>query len=608
MTSRRYFIKSSAMAGMALWFRQRDNRFSYTSNYISLELSGARPSLLSFSTNSLGYGRFPDSPLLADTETNASSYRSVINGRSIRYYSAGQSKMPAWEVRCGKKEFSLRTQWKEGSDAEPFSMTIAQKLNHSTVLGAMTREKQVRFPCVLHLPGMGTFRVYCNSPEITLFYDAYRFDGPHEKGEPYIKLQFTGANAAHADITYRFESVAIYPDLPVIKDDKRFDGFRRNYINIFQMNPRIQCLANNSASDACAFALYFYAEMARQAPELVKGITAHDLIRNSLDQYLGGMKAYGQVGYKGGAAWLSDYDSSDSAPSLIISAAYYILDTKDYAWAQKNYDGIKAWADKMIATDKNNDGIIEYGLSGNSNSWDDKKFQRPANWWDTIGFGHDDAYSNVLAYRACLLLAQVSSLINKKTESEYFNSFALKLKNNFFTRFYNPGTGVLGGWRSQDGQLHDYYFLFVNSMAITYGLIEEDAGKKIMEALLAKMKAVGYTDFSLGLPGNLIPVADMDYAHHEARWGYQQFQVYENGGATGCYAYYTIHALFKLGMRTEAEAILYPMLEAYREGGFEGRCPGSEMTKDWKTWTGACWGYEGFLVDNFLSLLAVHDI
>ena len=128
-----------------------------------------------------------------------------------------------------------------------------------------------------------------------------------------------------------------------------------------------------------------------------------------------------------------------------------------------------------------------------------------------------------------------------------------------------------------------------------------------MGALWNKMKAVGYTDFSLGLPGNLIPIADEDYAHHDARWGYQHFQVYENGGATGCYVYYTIPALYLLGMRREAEAILFPMLESFREGRFEGRCDGSTMTRDWKTWTGECWGYEGFLVDNYLPLLAVSD-
>ena len=61
-------------------------------------------------------------------------------------------------------------------------------------------------------------------------------------------------------------------------------------------------------------------------------------------------------------------------------------------------------------------------------------------------------------------------------------------------------------------------------------------------------------------------------------------------------------------MCEEAEAILFPMLESYSKGEFEGNCPGSEMTKDWKTWSGECWGYEGFLVDNYLPLLAVLDI
>jgi glycogen debranching enzyme len=190
-----------------------------------------------------------------------------------------------------------------------------------------------------------------------------------------------------------------------------------------------------------------------------------------------------------------------------MAACYYALDTKDKSWLTTHYAGIKSWADKMIATDKNNDGIIEYGYSGNANSWSDK-FKRPANWWDTIGFGHDDAYSNILAYRACTLLAQVAASINKKTDSDHYKAFAARCKKNFYSTFYNPATGILGGWRSEDGVLHDYYFLFVNSMAITYDLVDAATGKKLMHTLLAKMKEAGYTNFSLGLPGNLVPIAD----------------------------------------------------------------------------------------------------
>jgi hypothetical protein len=60
-------------------------------------------------------------------------------------------------------------------------------------------------------------------------------------------------------------------------------------------------------------------------------------------------------------------------------------------------------------------------------------------------------------------------------------------------------------------------------------------------------------------------------------------------------------------MKKEGDSILYPMLESFGKGGFEGYCTGSTMTRDWKTWSGECWGYEGFLVDNYLTFLAVVD-
>jgi hypothetical protein len=50
--------------------------------------------------------------------------------------------------------------------------------------------------------------------------------------------------------------------------------------------------------------------------------------------------------------------------------------------------------------------------------------------------------------------------------------------------------------------------------------------------------------------------------------------------------------------------MLMPMLKAFEEGQFEGRAA-SGRSNDWRTWNGAAWGYEGFLVDNYYTLLAV---
>ena len=125
------------------------------------------------------------------------------------------------------------------------------------------------------------------------------------------------------------------------------------------------------------------------------------------------------------------------------------------------------------------------------------------------------------------------------------------------------------------------------------------------------MKDVGYSNFELGMPGNLIPVIRADYTDLllEVGGGKREdnldgFQIYENGGATACFTYFTIHALQKLGRTKDADAILLPLLKSMSEGNFQGR-GANGRTKDWKTWSGECWGYEGFLVDNYMFLLTV---
>jgi hypothetical protein len=140
----------------------------------------------------------------------------------------------------------------------------------------------------------------------------------------------------------------------------------------------------------------------------------------------------------------------------------------------------------------------------------------------------------------------------------------------------------------------------VNGAAIVYGLVPPGKANPIMDRLLAKMKEVGYSHFEYGLPGVLIPVRTEDYV-----WGTRDlFQVYQNGGATGSFEYFTLEALYRLGRRAEGDAILFPLLKGYEDGGFQGFGPGGK-SYDWKSWDGRPHGYEGMLVDNYQALLAV---
>jgi hypothetical protein len=153
--------------------------------------------------------------------------------------------------------------------------------------------------------------------------------------------------------------------------------------------------------------------------------------------------------------------------------------------------------------------------------------------------------------------------------------------------------------------------MWVNGAAIVYGLVPRDKANQIMDHLLAKMKEVGYSHFEYGLPGNLIPIRREDYAHHllssgggEQEDGSDGFQIYQNGGATASFAYFTLQALYQLGRRKEADAILFPLLRGFEAGSFQG-FGANGKSFDWKAWDGTPHGYEGLLVDGYQALLAV---
>jgi hypothetical protein len=473
---------------------------------------------------------------------------------------------------------------------------------HSTVLGLFGKSNLLALPALMHFPGQGSVRITANVRDLGL---SYQSDRPKQ----IAALSLPGANFEHKRIVYTLEVTAIHPGVPGIADDPRFDAFRRNWLNALQLNPSLQALANNTASDSCAFCYYEFADIAALTPPLAEGLTALDVVRQTLDRMLAGGFAYGLS-----AVPDRPTATSDTFPAMVIAAANCVRQGVSDNWLAANYDGIRGWMESLLATDTNGDGLIKYCVSGNSGMWQNGFPKiRPSNWWDTIGFGYEDAYANALTYRALRDMAMLARNVGNSADAKRYSGAAGKLRNAFYNRFYDPSTGILGGWRSADGQLHDYYFLWVNGIAIHYGLVPKPQANAIMDKLLAKMKEAGYDKFNMGLPGNLITVPLKDYVHRtpDARYGggvlpdnSDGFQNYENGGATGSFAFFTLAALYDLGRGAEADRILFPMLDGYGRCGFEGR-GAKGRSKDWRRWDGTPMGYEGFLTDNYYALLAV---
>lgn len=611
--------------------------------FYQIALSQKAPVFCHFCVDSLGGGNVARKLLILERQRTGYAYRVSRSARQIAYRASSQhaASPPLWEFEFTKREVRIRSNYVQGFVQPPLVLNFNQIANHATLLGRMPLDNLsplstipsdgsaasrpaspqiMSLPCVLHLPDLGSVRITGGRPEMSLGYDALRSGFGGTAAHPYVKISFPSADAATTVVEYSLQIAAIYPAVKGLATNPLYDGFRRNFLNIFQINPRLRTLANNSSSDPCAFTVYMYAEMAARGPSLAPGLTCLDLVRLSLERYLSGMKGYGEVGYNDAwegtdrPAWGAPHDSLDSRPSLLIAAGIYINTTNDLTWAHRHWPQLLIWMRKMLATDTSGNGLIKYFFSGDADAFTRYRSPpRPANWWDTIGFGHEDAYSNALAYRACILMSQVAKKIGKIAEAAKFRRHAVKLKQSYAATFLHKETGLLGGWRDAAGTLHDYCFTFVQGVAVTYGLLDFAEARRVMDALLGKMQAVGYANFQYGMPGNLIPIRQDDYFPTLRRWGYPSkadgadtFQIYENGGATAAFTYFTIKALYKLGRREDARKILYPMLKSFALGNFQGPCRDG-MSKDWKSWTGKCWGYEGFLVDGYLALLAVLD-
>jgi Bacterial alpha-L-rhamnosidase 6 hairpin glycosidase domain/TAT (twin-arginine translocation) pathway signal sequence len=617
MFSRRDFLKSASATGAAALISRHpasaqlagdaDNTPHFTSPFVECELSRTLPEFVSLNIDGLGKGR--RGPSMIAGRTNVTGYRRSVRNSAdalhveYRVDAAGDDTPASWAFDLTGEKIVLTSNWSGEFEPAPFVFHFNLNQVHSTALGLFQADGLLATPALLHFPGQGSMRLSADVPGIGLTYTS-------DLSKQSATLSLPGATFTNQRITYALDITAIHPSLPGIADDPRFDAFRRNWLDTLQINPQLKALANNTASDTCAFCYYEYADIAALTPPLAEGLTALDLVRQTLDRMLAGGNAYG-------LAAVPDHPSvaSDTYPAMVIAAANVARVPQNSGWLAANYAGIRDWAESMLATDTTGNGLTKYAASGNSDSWGPLGFPkiRPSNWWDTIGFGYEDAYGNALAYRAYRNMTELARSVGRSADSVRYMAAAEKIRSIFFKHFYDPETGVLGGWRSADGQLHDYYFLWVNGIAIHYGLVEKPQANAIMDKLMAKMKEVGYDKFNMGLPGNLITVALKDYVHRteDGRYGggvkpdnSDGFQNYENGGATGSFAFFTLAALYDLGRSEEADAILFPMLKAYGNCEFEGR-DAKGNSNDWRRWDGTAMGYEGLLTDNYYALLAV---
>ena len=533
-----------------------------------------------------------------------------IDGNVVTYDlsipQAGQTYRLRWEVledrlllsaqRTG--EHDLRA-W----DSSAWHMAFDSRVAPTTTLGPITRQGEaglLTLPVLLHAPRFGTLNVNAQGealwradsmrPAFTTTNELKVGEVPQAEGD-YLLLAGTHA----AEVEWRLETK------PLVRVSAGAPNAVRRMLNRCAVTgltyrPDTATFSNNGNSMHAIICADNWSAIATRMGEILPGLRATDLLCDTLERWLDGGQGYAS-GWSSHSKHLFEDEYLMSGTGALLGLADFLRVAGDSAWLAHYAPAIQQELERMRARDLDGDGLIEspyrLGISG--------QHQWSTCWFDVISFGWKDAFANALLYPALRTFADVLPHLGRPALATGLADWAAQLRASFMTAFYNPATGWFGGWRSKDGALHDHAFLFVNGAAVNAGLVDDALARDIIARLWRELEQAHLPDFRLGLPGNLWRIPDEDTAavQHNLPMG-----SYQNGGLTHSQTRHFVGALYKVGLREEADRLLHDLCASMGDGTAYGGCASGV---DWRTWDGAPSGYEGLLCDQFGILAPAID-
>jgi hypothetical protein len=549
--------------------------------------------------------------------------QAVAGERGIRYrVKVSPQATLLWEIEAAQDRLSMNFSVEGTASFVPGEIELAfpfdPMVTATTVLPSQwSKDGSAQAPLIVSAPDFGQMRL-----NVTPFAEMKaRLEGSRVNHTVDLFLGLPQLDSSHS-CTLTLAPVYLPPPQG-LQDESLWRLARRGWFNAFQpsaawgdqnraFSAPAGVLANNVISDPCSLSLMFYADQMRWTPTAA-GISLANLVRRSIEFWLQQRtRMTGEVvGY-----W--DYGNFlDGNTGPVIAAWDYVEATGDLGWLEKTIERLEFVADFLAHRDQDGDGLVECTQSGIANSLTDP--DRSCIWVDSVNHGHKDAYANAQIYRAWRCLADLESKLHRANQRARYTSLADGLKAAYWKALYNPETGWIADWRSQDGKLHDYASPYSSGIAIAYDLVGAEDGVRIVDKLWAKMRAVGFERFDLGIPFNLIPIGEADYLHlslaecwhcSQTQDGTDTFQRYMNGGISGAFTLPFLLASYVVGRGVAADNVLRKMLERQQSIGFQNGVQNAwPKGIDCVTWDGKPGGYEGYLADvyNFLTAVTLRE-
>jgi hypothetical protein len=360
-------------------------------------------------------------------------------------------------------------------------------------------------------------------------------------------------------------------------------GVRRHWASSFSCyRPEWGGFSNHAASVNCHVNQHGQVEVAAFTQKTIPGYNPLDAARFTITRALMDGSGYGY--------WRNLYLDSD--PVLISSAGRIFQVEPDLGWLRSVAPGLIQATQRILSTIGEQGLSICRDLTGNSGS-----HRWSSNAWDIVGFGYMDAYVNAWSYRALRSAAVLARALGQNDLAAQAEDGAASLKANYARYLINPETGWVMGWRSQDGQIHDYGYLWINGPACAFGVLEPDTARQALQNLEARRRSLGMESARLGLPFNLLPLKPEDHMMASVMkyyWTEPTFETFTDGSVSPSAITYYLRALSIHGFSDSARAMAADLDAGFADGLFTG---GAGMSfgrgNEFLSWEGLASGYEG---------------
>jgi hypothetical protein len=372
------------------------------------------------------------------------------------------------------------------------------------------------------------------------------------------------------------------------------------WLNGLAFRPDLGRFANNSVADSAALCASYYADIAAYTPLLAPVLDPRGFIRVATEQILRDHRS---------SVYSNWRHFPMAATSPIDCAWLYVASSGDWEWARRWRDSIAGLVEAIGSLEHTGTGLVAAEPSGIPEEAEamGSLGNMQCQWADSLRSGHLESYVNAHAFRS---LGRAAELLERLHPGDALAAAARdqaeRLRSSFLSTFHDRASGQVIQWIARDGRRFGFHSHMHLGAAIALGLVPDEPARDLLRAYLARLEARGFNRYEWGLPMVLDPIPAVCHNNWKGKGvepdGSDQYGVYQNGAVQAHQTWYLLQALYRTGLRAEANRLFTRMTPLVRDGGL---CGGLHSGVDWRhPEDGRPTGYEGLLAEQFHFLLA----